>query len=95
MINTDPTLNNIIDLLANSVFGGSTTLAGLSMLLVAWAICAVICLNMKASPAYTVVPMIPLAIFFAAYGVLNETIMIIIVLVSSVIVAAEFKKVAG
>lgn len=91
----DPTLDNIIDLLATGVFGGSTTLAALSLLLAAWAICAVICLNMKASPAYTVVPMIPLAIFFTAYGVLNETIMIIIVLVSSVIVAAEFKKVAG
>ena len=91
----DPTLSNVINLLADNLFGGSTTLAGLSLLLVAWAICAVICLNMKASPAYTVVPMIPLAIFFAAYGVLNQTIMVVIVLVSSVIVAAEFKKAVG
>lgn len=85
--------DNFIGLLADNVFGGSSTLAGLTLLLVAWAICAVICMNMKASPAYTVVPMIPLAIFFSAYGVLNETIMIILVLISSVIVAAEFKKV--
>ena len=91
----DPTLSNVINLLADNLFGGSTTLAGLSLLLVAWAICAVICLNMKASPAYTVVPMIPLAIFFSAYGVLNQTIMVVIVLVSSVIVAAEFKKAVG
>ena len=89
----DLTFDNIINLLATNVFSGSATLAGLALLLVGWAICAVICINMKASPAYTVVPMIPLAIFFAAYGVLNETIMIIIVLISSVIVAAEFKKV--
>lgn len=89
----DITFDNIIQLLADSVFNGSTSLAGLTLLLAAWAICAVICMNLKASPAYTVVPMIPLAIFFSAYGVLNQTIMVILVLISSVIVAAEFKKV--
>lgn len=89
----DLSFDNLISLLADSVFGGSSTLAGLALLLIAWAIAAVICINMKASPAYTVVPMIPLAIFFAAYGVLNETIMVILVLISSVVVAAEFKKV--
>ena len=89
----DVTFNNIVDILASTLFGGSTTLAGLAMLIAAWGICAVICMNMKASPAYSIAPMIPLAIFFSAYGLLNETIMIIIVLVSAVLVAAEFKKV--
>lgn len=87
------TFNNIIDLLAVNVFGNSTTLAGLALMLAIWAICAVICLAMKAPPVYTVVPLIPISIFFFAYGLLNQTIMIIIVLVSSVLVAAEFKKV--
>ena len=89
----EPTFQNIIDLIANNLFEGSTTLAGLAVLMAFWAIAAVICLAMKAPPVYTVVPLIPIAIFFAAYGLLNETITIIIVLVSSVIVAAEFKKV--
>ena len=88
------TFNNVIDLIADSLFGGSATLAGLALLLALWAICAVICLAMKAPPVYTVVPLIPISIFFTAYGILNQTITIIIVLVSSVIVAAEFKKVA-
>lgn len=87
------TFSNIIDLVANSVFGGSSTLAGLAILLALWAVGAVICLAMKAPPVYTVVPLIPLSIFFTAYGALNEMIMIVIVLVSSVLVAAEFKKV--
>ncbi len=87
------TFQNMIDLVANNIFAGSTTLAGLAIMLAIWAICAVICLAMKAPPIYTVVPLIPISIFFTAYGLLNETIMIIIVLVSSVIVAAEFKKV--
>lgn len=89
----DISFDSIIDLLSDNLFGGSPTLAGLALLLVGWAICAVICINMKASPAYTVVPMIPLTIFFSAYGILNETIAVIIILISSVAVAAEFKKV--
>ena len=89
----DFTFQNLIDVFANNVFAGSTTLAGLALMLGIWAVFAVICLVMRASPVYTVVPLIPISIFFAAYGLLNGTIMIIIVLVSSVIVAAEFKKV--
>ena len=87
------TFDNIVDLVANNIFAGSTTLAGLAIMLAIWAICAVVCLAMKAPPVYTVVPLIPISIFFTAYGLLNNTIMIIIVLVSSVLVAAEFKKV--
>lgn len=87
------TFSNMIDLIANNIFAGSTTLAGLAILLALWGVCAVICLAMRAPPVYTVVPLIPLSIFFTAYGALNEMIMIVIVLVSSVLVAAEFKKV--
>ena len=79
--------------MAQYFFYGSTTMAGLAMLVGGWVVCAVICMNMRASPAYSVVPMIPLAIFFSAYGILNETIMIVIVLISAVLVASEFKKV--
>lgn len=91
----DLSFPSIIDFASSYFFGGSTTLAGLAILIAVWAIFAVICINAKASPAYTVVPMIPCAIFFSAYGILNETIMILIVLVSSVIVAAEFKRVVN
>lgn len=89
----DFTFDNLINVVANNIFAGSTTLAGLAIMLSLWAVFAVICLAMRAPPVYTVVPLIPISIFFTAYGLLNETIMVIIVLVSSVIVAAEFKKV--
>ena len=87
------TFQNLIDLIANNVFGGSSTLAALALMLAIWAVFAVICLAMRAPPVYTIVPLIPISIFFTAYGVLNNTVMIIIVLVSAVLVAAEFKKV--
>ena len=84
---------SIVDFVASYFFGGSSTLAGLALMLAMWAVFAIICLAMRAPPVYTIVPLIPISIFFTAYGLLNETIMIIIVLVSSVLVAAEFKKV--
>ena len=87
------TFQNLIDLIANNFFAGSSTLAGLTLLIAIWAVCAVICLAMKAPPVYMVVPLIPISIFFTAYGLLNETIMIVIVLVCSVLVAAQFKRV--
>lgn len=90
----DLTFDNVIDLIATNVFGGSTTLAGLALLIALWAVCVVLCAAMKASPAYSVVPLIPLTIFFRAYGILDMSIMVIIVLLSSVLIAAEFKKVA-
>ena len=85
--------NNIVDLISDNFFGGSDNLAALAIMVAIWAICLVICMNAKASPAYSVVPMIPVAIFFAAYDWLNSTIMIVIILVSAALVASEFKKV--
>lgn len=89
----DFTFDNMIQIFANDVFAGSTTLAGLAIMMAIWAVCAVLCVAMRAPPVYTVVPLIPISIFFTAYGLLNSTITVIIVLVSSVLVASEFKKV--
>lgn len=86
---------SIVSFVGDYFFGGSSTLAGLALLIVFWAIAAVICLNFKASPIYSVIPLIPISIFFAAYGVLNETIMVIIIVAVSVLVASQFAKVAG
>lgn len=83
----------IFEWLSNSFFSGSTTLAGLAVLIAGWAIAAVICLNFKAPPVYSLVPMIPMSIFMAGYGVLNETVSVIIILVTSVLVARSFKQV--
>lgn len=88
------TFTNIIDMIAENFFAGSTTLAGLAVMLAAWAICAVICINMKAPPTYSVVPMIPISIFFAAFGILNETITLLIVIVSAALVATEMRRTA-
>lgn len=89
----DLSFTSIINFASSYFFGGSTTLAGLAILVAVWTLAAVICLNMKAPPVYSIVPMIPIAIFLSAYGIVNETVMIFIVLVSAVMAASEFKKV--
>lgn len=73
-------------------FGGSTSLAGLAILVAAWAICAVICARSRASPAFSVAPMLPISIFLGAYGVLNETVAVFICVVCAAFVASELKR---
>ncbi len=90
------TFENLLNLVADNFFpgsGSSTNLAALLIIFAIWAVCIVICMNAKAPPSYSVVPMIPVAIIFAAYGALNTTIMVIIILVSAALVASELKKV--
>lgn len=89
----DLSFSSIIDFVSSYFFDGSTTLAGLAILVAVWFLAAVVCLNFKAPPVYSIVPMIPIAIFLSAYGIVNETVMIFIVLVAAVMAASEFKKV--
>lgn len=89
----DLNFNSIIDFVSSYFFNGSTTLAGLALLIAAWLVCAIVCLNLKAPPAYSLVPMIPGCIFFSAYGILNETVAVLIIIVCAVMVASQFKKV--
>ena len=87
------TFDNIITLIADSLFNGSTTLASLAILIAIWAICAVIFINAKAPAVYSIVPMIPIAVFFSAYGVMDPMVAGIIVVVTALLAASEFKKV--
>lgn len=87
----DLTFDTFIEYLS-SFFGGSSTLAGLAILIGAWAICAVICARSRASPAFSVAPMLPISIFLGAYGVLNETVAVLICIVCAAFVASELKR---
>lgn len=91
----DLSFTSIIDFVSSYFFDGSSTLAGLAILVVAWVICAVILVNMKAPPTYSVVPMIPLAIFMSAYGIVDETITIFVIIISAAMVASQLKQVVS
>lgn len=91
----DLSFTTIFNYLANYFFDGSTTLAGLAILVAAWILSLVVLINIRAPPTYSVVPMIPLSIFMSAYGVLDETVTIFIVIVSAAMVASQLKSVVG
>lgn len=91
----DLSFTTIFNYLATYFFDGSTTLAGLAILVVAWILSLVVLINLRAPPTYSVVPMIPISIFMSAYGVLNETITIFIVIVSAALVASQLKEVVS
>ena len=91
----DLSFTTIFNYLATYFFDGSTTLAGLAILVAAWILSLVVLINIRAPPTYSVVPMILLSIFMSAYGVLDETVTIFIVIVSAAMVASQLKSVVG
>lgn len=91
----DLSFTTIFNYLATYFFDGSTTLASLAILVAAWILSLVVLINIRAPPTYSVVPMIPLSIFMSAYGVLDETVTIFIVIVSAAMVASQLKSVVG
>ena len=91
----DLSFTTIFNYLATYFFDGSTTLAGLAILVAAWILSLVVLINIRAPPTYSVVSMIPLSIFMSAYGVLDETVTIFIVIVSAAMVASQLKSVVG
>lgn len=88
----EPSLDSFIAVLTQTVFGGSGTLCGIAMLLGAWIIFLVILANIKAPILYSIVPLVPLCIFFNSLGILNTDVMMITVLLCSVVVATELKR---
>lgn len=88
----EPSVDSFIAVLTQTVFGGSGTLCGIAMLLGAWIIFLVILANIKAPILYSIVPLIPLCIFFNSLGILNTDVMMITVLLCSVVVATELKR---
>lgn len=91
----DLSFTTIFNYLATYFFDGSTTLAGLAVLVVAWLISLVVLVNIRAPPTYSVVSLIPISIFMSAYGVVNETITIFVVIVCAALVASQLKEVVS
>lgn len=89
----DVSVETLINILSQTFFGGSTTLCGLALLLGTWVVCLVILANIKAPVVYSIVPLVPLCIFFNAYGILNTDVMMITILLCAVVVAGEVKKI--
>lgn len=91
----DFTFTNIINVIAQTVFAGNTTIAGLAiMLLVAFVMMAILA-NIKAPVQYSLVPIIILAIIFAAMGIMDTTVSFIVIIISAIVVATGARDLVG
>lgn len=88
----EPSIESFISVLTQVVFGGSGTMCGIALLLGTWVVFLVILANIKAPILYSIVPLIPICIFFNSIGILNTDVMMITVLLCAIVVAAELKK---
>lgn len=93
---TDFNLENVMDVITQTVFGGNSLVAGMAFLVVAFLILLAIFSKLNAPPVYTLVPMIPLVIMFGYLGIVDGTVSMLLVIISVVIVAMFARKmVAG
>lgn len=91
----DFTIQGIIDVLAQTLCGGSTVIAGLLVMVAAFFVTTVIFAAMKAPIHYALVPMILIDIVFTALGVINTTLSFIIIIVCAVLMARQVRDIVG
>lgn len=89
------TFTTIINIIAQTFFDGSTTIAGLAIMLAAFFVMLVILANVKAPPIYSLVPMIILSVVFTAYGVMDTTVSFLIIILSAIMTAVVARKTVG
>lgn len=85
----------LVDMLAQTVFGGSIEVAGLVIMMCVFFVLIVVMANLGASPIYALVPLIVLDIIFASLGVLNTTVAFLILVISAVVTAVAARGVVG
>ena len=83
---------NVIGMLGQVLFGGSTEIAGLAVMLVVFFIALLIMSRAGAPVEYSMVPMIPLAIFFGYLGIFSTELSFIIIIITAVIVGVKVAR---
>lgn len=92
MTGVDFSFTNIINIFAETIFGGNTTVAGLVIMCGVMFIGMAILANMKAPVQYGLVPAMIMAIIFASIGIMDPTVSFIIIIVSAVMVAMTARR---
>lgn len=87
----DFSIEGIIQVIAQTLCGGSTVIAGLLVMVAAFLIITVIFAAMKAPIQYALVPMILIDIVFTSMGIINTTLSFIIIVVCAVLMARQVR----
>lgn len=87
----DFTIEGIIEIIAQTLCGGSTVIAGLLVMVGAFFVITVIFAAMKAPLQYALVPMILIDIVFTSMGIINTTLSFIVIIVCAVLMAKQVR----
>lgn len=91
----DFTLQGIIDVIAVTLCGGSTVIAGLLVMMAAFLILLVVFASVRAPIHYALVPMMILNIIFTAMGIVSATVSFIIIILCAVLMAKQVRDLVG
>lgn len=87
--------NSLIDVIAWSMFGGDSAIAGMVILVAVLFISVALFAAIKAPVGYALVPAMLVTVIFTAMGILDTTISFIIIILSAVLVGIQAKGIVG
>lgn len=90
-MSVDFSIQSVVDVVANSLCGGSTVIAGLLIMLGAYLAILAIFAAVKAPLEYSLVPLMIVDIAFAAMGVIDYTLSMLVLIITAVLVAGRVR----
>ena len=90
-MNVDFSIQSVVDVVANSLCGGSTVIAGLLIMLGVYLAILAIFAAVKAPLEYSLVPLMIVDIAFAAMGVIDYTLSMLVLIITAVLVAGRVR----
>lgn len=84
---TEFNVQTILDVLTQTFFGGDSSIAGIGLLIGVFLLLVVIFSRIGAPIPYTLIPMIPVTLFFTYLGIVDATVSMLIIVITVVIVA--------
>lgn len=91
----DFTIQGIIDVVAQTLCGGSTQIAGLLIMMTIFFGMFAIFAVAKAPMQYAIAPMLIVDIVFTALGIVNTTVSFLIIVVCAVMMARQVREIVG
>lgn len=85
----------IVGVIGQGFFDGSSSLAGLAIMAALFFVMVAFLANVRAPVTYALVPMMLLAIMFAALGIVDTTVSFLIIIICAVLVALTARNLVG
>lgn len=90
-MSVDFSIQSVVDVVANSLCGGSTVIAGLLIMLGVYLAILAVFAAVKAPLEYSLVPLMIVDIAFAAMGVIDYTLSMLVLIITAVLVAGRVR----